>query len=29
MGFGADTFGLGFRFAQNVRGVNLYTEFPF
>jgi hypothetical protein len=29
MGFGADTFGLGFRFAENVRGLNLYTEFPF
>jgi hypothetical protein len=29
MGFGADTFGLGFRFAQNVRGLSLYTEFPF
>jgi hypothetical protein len=29
MGFGADTFGLGFRLAQNVRGLNLYTEFPF
>jgi hypothetical protein len=29
LGFGADTLGLGFRFANNVRGVSLYTEFPF
>lgn len=29
MGFGADTIGLGFRFAKNVRGLSLYTEFPF
>jgi hypothetical protein len=29
MGFGADTFGLGFRFAETVRGLSLYTEFPF
>jgi hypothetical protein len=29
MGFGADTLGLGFRFAENVRGLSLYTEFPF
>jgi hypothetical protein len=29
MGFGADTLGLGFRFANNVRGLSLYTEFPF
>ena len=29
MGFGADTLGLGFRFAKNVRGLSLYTEFPF
>jgi len=29
LGFGADTLGLGFRFADNVRGLNLYTEFPF
>ena len=29
LGFGADTFGLGFRFAHNVRGLSLYTEFPF
>jgi hypothetical protein len=29
LGFGADTLGLGFRFATNVRGLSLYTEFPF
>jgi hypothetical protein len=29
LGFGADTFGLGFRFAHNVRGLSLYSEFPF
>ena len=29
LGFGADTLGLGFRFANNLRGLNLYTEFPF
>jgi hypothetical protein len=29
LGFGADTFGLGFRFAETVRGLSLYTEFPF
>jgi len=29
MGFGVDAIGVGFRFANNVRGVSLYTEFPF
>lgn len=29
LGFGADTLGLGFRFADKVRGLSLYTEFPF
>src|SRR5215831_523426 len=29
LGFGADTLGLGFRFANTLRGLNLYTEFPF
>jgi len=29
LGFGADTIGLGFRFASNVRGISLVTEFPF
>src|SRR5215831_14346595 len=29
LGFGADTLGLGFRFAHNVRGLSVYTEFPF
>ena len=29
LGFGADTIGLGLRFANNVRGISLVTEFPF
>ena len=29
MGFGTDTLGLGFRFARGLRGLSLYTEFPF
>jgi len=29
LGFGADSIGLGFRFASNVRGISLVTEFPF
>jgi hypothetical protein len=29
LGFGADTLGLGLRFAGKVRGLSLYTEFPF
>jgi hypothetical protein len=29
MGFGSDIFGLGFRFARNLRGLSVYTEFPF
>jgi hypothetical protein len=29
LGFGIDTLGLGFRFANTLRGVSLYTEFPF
>jgi hypothetical protein len=29
LGFGADTFGLGFRFARNLRGLSVFTEFPF
>ncbi|HET7766028.1 MAG TPA: hypothetical protein VFK92_13140 [Burkholderiales bacterium] len=29
MGFGADTLGLGFRFARGLRGLSLVTEFPF
>ena len=29
LGFDADTLGLGFRFANNVRGLSLVTEFPF
>lgn len=29
LGFGSDTFGLGFRFARNLRGLSVYTEFPF
>jgi hypothetical protein len=29
LGFGADTLGLGFRFARNLRGLSLVTEFPF
>ena len=29
LGFGADTLGLGFRFARGLRGLSLVTEFPF
>ena len=29
LGFDADTIGLGFRFATNLRALSLYTEFPF
>jgi len=29
LGFDADTIGLGFRFANNLRALSLYTEFPF
>ena len=29
LGFGADTLGLSFRFAHNVRGLSIFTEFPF
>src|SRR5262245_1027358 len=29
LGFGSDTFGLSFRFARNLRGLSVFTEFPF
>ena len=29
LGFGADTLGLGFRFAKGLRGLSVYSEFPF
>lgn len=29
LGFGVDTLGIGLRFASNLRGINLVTEFPF